>query len=88
MKQLNEIFKMLLHLHHEYNELLGHDERDKDDNWFDDVYPQVCFFKRMIHGWLREAAQKAKSSNCSSRNSKNVSDKGSIDLKKSSDSQG
>ena len=83
MNQLNEIFKMLLDVRHEYNEFLGHDERDRDDDWFDEVYPRVCFFKRKVHCWLREAAQKAKSSNCSSRNSKHVSDKGSMDVKKS-----
>lgn len=83
MNKLNEIFKMLLDVHHEYNEFLGHDERDRDDDWFDEVYPQVCFFKRKVHCWLREAAQKVKSSNCSSRNSKRVSDKGSMDVKKS-----
>ena len=83
MNQLNEIFKMLLVVRHEYNEFLGHDERNRDDDWFDEVYPRVCFFKRKVHCWLREAAQKAKSSNCSSRNSKHVSDKGSMDVKKS-----
>lgn len=30
MKQFNNLFKMLLHAHHEYNQLLGDYKRDKD----------------------------------------------------------
>ena len=37
MKQFNDLFKMLLHAHQEYNQLLGDDERGRDGDWFDDV---------------------------------------------------
>ena len=77
MKQFNDIFKMLLDVHQEYSQLLGDDERGRGDNWFDDVDIQVCSFKRKVHCWLRKAAQRAKSSKCSSRSS-SVSDKGSM----------
>ena len=87
MKQFNDHFKMLLDSHQEYNQLLGNDERGRGDDWFDDVDTQVCSFKRRVHCWLREAAQRAKSSRCSSRKSRNVSDKGSVSSKKSKDSQ-
>ena len=30
MKQFSNLFKMLLHAHHEYNQLLGDYKRDKD----------------------------------------------------------
>ena len=45
MKQFNDLFKMLLDAHQEYNQLLGDDERDRDDDWFDDADTQVCSFK-------------------------------------------
>ena len=85
MKQFNDLFKMLLDAHQEYNQLLGDDERGRDDDWFDDVDTQVCSFKRKVHCWLREAAQRVKSSKCSSRSSRSVSDNGSMDSKKSKD---
>ena len=61
MKQFNELFKMLLDAYQENNQLLGDDEKGRDDNWFDDVDTQVCSFKRKVHCWLRKAAQRAKS---------------------------
>ena len=33
---------MLLDAHEEYNQLLGDDERGRDDDWFADVDTQVC----------------------------------------------
>ena len=86
MKQFSDLFKMLLGAHQEFNQLLGDDERGRDDDWFDDVDTQVCSFKRKVHCWLREAAQRVKSSKCSSRSSRSVSDKGSMNSKKSKDS--
>ena len=44
MKQFNDLFKMLLDAHQEYNQLLGDDERGRDDDWFDDVDTRVCPF--------------------------------------------
>ena len=85
MKQFNDLFKMLLDAHQEYNQLLEDDERGRDDDWFDDVDTQVCSFKIKVHCWLREAAQRAKSSKCSYR-SRSVSDKGSVNSKKSKNS--
>ena len=86
MKQFNDLLKMVLDAHQEYYQLLGDDERGRDDDWFDNVDTQVCSFKRKVHCWLREAAQRAKSSKCSSRNSMSVSDKGSMNSKKSKSS--
>ena len=37
MKQFNDLFKILLDVHQENNQLLGNDERCRDDNWFDNV---------------------------------------------------
>ena len=62
------------------------DERGRDDDWFDDIDTQVCSFKREVHCWLREAAQRAKSSQCLFRSRRSASDKGSVNSKKSKDS--
>ena len=70
MKQFNGLFKMLLDAHQEYDQLLGDDERGRDDDWFDDVDTHVCSFKRKVHCWMKEAAERAKLSRCSSRNSR------------------
>ena len=86
MKVFNELFKMLLNAHQEYNQLLGEGERGRDDDWFDHVDTQVYSFKRKVHCSLREAAQRVKSSKCLSRSSTGVSDKGSGNSKKSKDS--
>ena len=60
MKQFNDLFKMLLDAYQDYNQLLRDDERARDDDWFDDVDTQVCFFKRKVDCWLREAAQRGR----------------------------
>ena len=86
MKQFNDFFKMLLEAHQKYNQLLGDDERGRDDDWFDDVYTQLCSFKRKAQYWLREVAQRAKLSKCSSISNRSVSEKGSVNSKKSKDS--
>ena len=62
--------------------------KETDDDWFDDIDTQVCSFKMKVHCWLREAAQKAKPSQCSSKSSKSASDKGSVNSKKSKGSHG
>ena len=49
MKQFNDLFKMLLDAYKEFNQLLGDDQRGRDDNWFDDVDTKVCSFKRKVH---------------------------------------
>ena len=41
MKQFSDLFKMLLDAHQEFNQLLGDDERGRDEDWFDDVDTQV-----------------------------------------------
>ena len=77
MKQFNDLFK-ISDAHQEYKQL-GDVERGRDDDWFDDGDTQVCSFKRKVHCWLREAAQRTKSS-------KGREDKGSMNSEKSKDS--
>ena len=77
MNQFNDLLKMLIDVHQDYNQLLDDDEREKDDNWFDEIDTQVCSFKRKVHCWLRETAQRTNSAKSFSRSSKSISDKGS-----------
>ena len=60
MNQFNDLLKMLIDVHQDYNQLLDGDEREKDDDWFDEIVTQECSFKRKVHCWLREIAQKTK----------------------------
>ena len=75
MNQFNDLLKMLIDVRQDYNQLLDDNEREKDD-WFDEIDTQACSFKRKVHCWLRETAQKT-NSKPSSRSSKSISDKGS-----------
>ena len=85
IKQFNDLFKMMLDVHQEYSQLLGNDERGRDDDWFDNVDTQVCSFKRKVHCCLREAAQRAKPSKCSSKSDRSIFEKRSVNSKKSKD---
>ena len=86
MNQFNDLLKILIDVHQDYNQLLGDDEKEKDDDWFDKIDTQACSFNRKVHCWLRETAQKTKSVKSSSRKSKSISDKGSGNSKVSKSS--
>ena len=62
LTQFNELFRMLLSIYEEYNQLLDDDKRADEDDWFDDLDNRVCTFKRKIHSWLRSAETERKSS--------------------------
>ena len=67
MNQFNDLLKMLIDAHQDYNQLLDDDEREKDDDWFDEIDTQACSFKRKVHCWLRETAQKTNSKSSSKK---------------------
>ena len=71
MAQFNDLFKMLLSAHEEYNALLEDEARDKKDEWFDEIDNPVFSFKRKITCWLKNAGEenKSKGSSRSSRSS-------------------
>ena len=48
LAQFNDLFKMLLSIHEEYNQVLDDDERADADDWFDELDNKVCNFKRKI----------------------------------------
>ena len=37
MSQFNDLLKMLIDVDQDYNQLLDDDEREKDDDWFDEI---------------------------------------------------
>ena len=42
LAQLNDLFKMLMSIHEEYNALLEDEERAVEDDWFNDLDNRVC----------------------------------------------
>ena len=76
MSQFNDLLKMLIDVHHDYNQLLDDDEREKDDDCFDEIDTLACSFKRKVHCWLRETVQKTNSAKSSARSGESISDKG------------
>ena len=77
MNQFNDLLKMLIDVHQDYNQLLDADDEREDDDWFDEIDTQTCSFKRRVYYWLRETVQKTNSAKSSLRISKSISDKGS-----------
>ena len=85
LAQFNDLFKMLLGIHAEYNALPENEERATDDDWFDDLDSQVCAFKRKTLNWVNSACEEQQSSRHSFRNSRSQS---SIHSRRSSASRG
>ena len=83
--QFNDLFKMLLGIHEEYNALLEDEERAVDDDWFDDLDNRVRALKRKTLNWLNRAREEQQSSRHSSRSIRSPS---SIHSKKRSESKG
>ena len=75
MNQFNDLLKMLIDVLQDQNQLVDEDEREQDDEWFDEKDTQACSFKKKVHRWLRETAQKTSSAKLPSRVSSSISDK-------------
>ena len=82
MGKFNDVFKMLLSAHKEYNALLEYEARLKEDEWFE-IDDQVFSFKRKITCWLKntEEGSKSKGSSRSSRSLASKTSKASKDIK-------
>ena len=85
LAQFNDLFKMLLGIHEEYNALLEDEERAIDDDWFDDLDNRVFSFKRKTLNWVNSAHEEQQSSRPSSGSSRNQR---SIHSRRSSESKG
>ena len=57
MGQFNDLIKMMLSAHEDYNPLLKDETRVKVDEWFDEIDNQVFSFKKKITHWLKNAEE-------------------------------
>ena len=72
MNLFNDLLKMLIDVNQDHSQLLDDDENEKDGDWFDEIDTQGCSFKRKVHSWLKETAQKNNSAKSSSRSSESL----------------
>ena len=84
LAQFNDLFKVLLGTHEEYNAQLEDEERAIDDDWFNDLDNRVCAFKRKTLNWVNSAREEQQSFRHSSRSSRIQS---SIHTRRSSESK-
>ena len=85
LAQFNDLFKMLLGIHEEYNALLEDGERAIGDDWFNDLDNRACTFKRKTLNWVNNAREEQQSSLHSCRSNRSRS---SIHSKRSAESKG
>ena len=84
MLQIDEVFKMLIEVHREYNSSLPLEMQEQYEDWFDDIDEKMLSFKNKIHDWIRDAEHERKEQ-LSSR-SRSVTPKHSFSRKSSSSS--
>ena len=65
LAQLNDMFKMLVDIHEEFEQT---DKEYTGDIWFDEIDQKVFSFKHKVHNWLKEGEKEHKR-NHSSRSS-------------------
>ena len=58
LQQLNDMFKMLVEIHEELENI--HNQYT-DELWFEDIDQKVSFFRLKVHNWLREVEKQDKS---------------------------
>ena len=68
LAELNDMFKMLVGIHEEFEQI---DKEYTDNIWFDDIDQKVFSFKHKVHNWLKEEEkeQRDHSSRSSTRSS-------------------
>ena len=69
LAQLNSMFKMLVDIHEEFEQI---EKEYTDDIWFDDIDQKVFSFTHKVHNWLKEEKKEHKrdhSSRSSTRSS-------------------
>ena len=57
LAQLNYMFKMLVDIHEEFEQI---DKEYTDDIWFDDIDQKVFSFTHKVHNWLKEEKKEHK----------------------------
>ena len=57
LQQLNDMFKMLINIHEELENI---DDQYTDKLWFEDIDLKLFSFKHKVHNWLREVEKQDK----------------------------
>ena len=57
LQQLNDMFKMLVEIHEELENI---DDQYTDKLWFEDIDLKLFSFKHKVHNWLREVEKQDK----------------------------
>ena len=70
LQQLSDMFKMLVEIHEELENIDG---QYTDELWFEDIDQKIFSFKHKVHKWLREVEKKDKSGRSSKSSSKSRS---------------
>ena len=83
MLQIDDVFKILIEVHREYNSLLPLEMQEQDEDWFDDIDEKMMSFKNKIHNWIKDAEHEKKKEQLSSK-SRSVTSKHSSSRKSSS----
>ena len=77
LAQLNNIFRILVDIHEEREEI---DEGYDDEIWFDELDQKIISFNHKVHNWLKEGEKIRKSdqvSRCSAKSNSKYSSKSS-----------
>ena len=72
LAQLNDMFKMLVDIHEEFEQI---DKEYTDDIWFDDTEQKVLSLKHKVHNWLKEEEKEHKKDHSSRSSIKSSSSK-------------
>ena len=83
MKQYDDLLKLLLEVHGEYQGKLDDDQQKADDFWFDEVDQKFFTFKHSVHNYLRENEEVMSRRFGSSRKTKSSSSSASYVFRKS-----
>ena len=57
MQQFNDLLKLLISLHGEYNGMLEGEVQMKNEEWFDRIDEEAFNFKRRVQAWLKSAEE-------------------------------
>ena len=72
LAQLNDMFKMLVDIHEEFEQI---DKEYTDDVWFDDIDQKMFSFKHKVHNWLKEEEKEHKRNQSSKSSTRSSSSK-------------
>ena len=60
IQKLNDVFQMICEVHKKYTLMLQPYAEETDEEWFDNVEPNLCAFKHKIHKWMKDSEAESK----------------------------